>query len=178
MCIPKVDVQFIYAQAVSYTTLVSGWPMPDERAPNDIPDTPPARGRLRRAVSRAGELVRRHGARTLRWLVGGLILVAAVIGLLFITRGTAVRREQMHHERYAAVAHARRLLHPEEVLQARRRPRRLVRLVLHAHERRGPDGQPKGEVRFHLTIPANRAALACGERRCWGQPRRRRRTAR
>ena len=36
--------------------------------------------------------VRRHGGRALRWLALGVFVVAATVGLLFITRGTAVHR--------------------------------------------------------------------------------------
>ena len=59
--------------------------------PNGAIDTPhPTPGR--RAAARLGDIVQRFGTRAIRWLVGGIILVSAVIGLLFITRGTAVRR--------------------------------------------------------------------------------------
>jgi cardiolipin synthase len=60
--------------------------------PNDPPGGRPPPGPFQRAASRAGLIARRYGGRALRWLVGSVILVAAVIGLLFITRGTAVRR--------------------------------------------------------------------------------------
>ena len=46
----------------------------------------------RRTRVRLGDFARRYTARVFRWLVVGMILVSAVIGLLFITRGTAVRR--------------------------------------------------------------------------------------
>jgi cardiolipin synthase len=45
---------------------------------------------LRRAAS--GTPVRGYVARLIRWVVGTTILVTALIGLLFITRGTAVKR--------------------------------------------------------------------------------------
>ena len=48
--------------------------------------------RIRRLGARAAALTGRYAGRVLRWLVAGVFLVAAVIGLLFITRGTAVRR--------------------------------------------------------------------------------------
>jgi cardiolipin synthase len=48
--------------------------------------------RIRRSVASLGQAAQRYGARALRWLVVGIILIAAIIGLLFITRGTAVRR--------------------------------------------------------------------------------------
>src|SRR5690349_22794497 len=48
--------------------------------------------RIRRTVASLGQAAQRYGARALRWLVVGIILIAAIIGLLFITRGTAVRR--------------------------------------------------------------------------------------
>ena len=48
------------------------------------------RGTLRGGVARAGDLVRRYSARTVRWLAVAVILLSAVIGLLFVTRGTAV----------------------------------------------------------------------------------------
>ena len=60
--------------------------------PNGVIDTPHPTPPGRRAAARLGDIVRRFGARAIRWLVGGVILVSAVIGLLFITRGTAVRR--------------------------------------------------------------------------------------
>ena len=40
----------------------------------------------------AGELAKRYGSRLTRWLLAAVVLVSAVVGLLFITRGTAVRR--------------------------------------------------------------------------------------
>ena len=62
------------------------------RIPNDQPAERRARPRIRRVGARAAELTGRYAGRALRWLVGGMFLVSAVIGLLFITRGTAVRR--------------------------------------------------------------------------------------
>ena len=60
--------------------------------PNGVIDAPHPTPPGRRAAARLGDIVRRFGARAIRWFVGGVILVSAVIGLLFITRGTAVRR--------------------------------------------------------------------------------------
>lgn len=39
-----------------------------------------------------GDVALRYGARATRWLLAAVVLVAAVVGLLFITRGTAVQR--------------------------------------------------------------------------------------
>lgn len=41
---------------------------------------------------RIGNAARRYSARATRWLLAAVVLVGAVVGLLFITRGTAVRR--------------------------------------------------------------------------------------
>ena len=60
--------------------------------PNDEQAKSRTRARLRRFGTRAAELTGRYAGRVFRWLVVGVFLVAAVIGLLFITRGTAVRR--------------------------------------------------------------------------------------
>jgi cardiolipin synthase len=62
--------------------------------PNDVGTVPPPPSRTRRAASAVAEVTRRLAGRVVRWLVAGVFLVAAVIGLLFITRGTAVRRVQ------------------------------------------------------------------------------------
>jgi cardiolipin synthase A/B len=51
--------------------------------------TAPPRGTYGAAVLRGAA---RWGRRAARWLLVGVVLVAAVVGLLFITRGTAVRR--------------------------------------------------------------------------------------
>jgi len=48
-------------------------------------------GVVRRASARFGEAVERYGADIIRWTVVTVLLVAAVVGLLFLTRGTAVR---------------------------------------------------------------------------------------
>jgi cardiolipin synthase A/B len=53
---------------------------------------PPHVRPVRRAAAHLGELAERYGAGIVRWLVIGIILISAIIGLLFITRGTAVRR--------------------------------------------------------------------------------------
>lgn len=55
---------------------------------------PETRPRIRRLGARAAELTGRYVGRGLRWLIRGVFLFAAVIGILFITRGTAVRRVQ------------------------------------------------------------------------------------
>ena len=60
--------------------------------PNDEQAERRTRARVRRLGVRAAELTGRYAGRVLRWLVAGMFLVAAVIGFLFITRGTAVRR--------------------------------------------------------------------------------------
>ena len=60
--------------------------------PNEATDVPRPGGAVRRVLSRAGAFTRHYGAGAIRWLVGGIVVVAAIIGLLFITRGTAVRR--------------------------------------------------------------------------------------
>jgi cardiolipin synthase A/B len=39
-----------------------------------------------------GELTKRYGSDVIRWSVAAIFVVAAVVGLLFITRGTAVQR--------------------------------------------------------------------------------------
>jgi cardiolipin synthase len=49
-------------------------------------------GRIRPLGTRAAELTGRYAGRVVRRLVGGMLMFAAVIGALFITRGTAVRR--------------------------------------------------------------------------------------
>jgi cardiolipin synthase A/B len=59
--------------------------------PNDQQTQPPSRA-ARRLDARAGELAGRYAGRVLRWFVTGVFLVVAIIGFLFITRGTAVRR--------------------------------------------------------------------------------------
>lgn len=59
--------------------------------PNDEQAGPRADGRLRRFGARTATLAGRYASRALRWLVAGIFLVTAVIGLLFVTRGTAVR---------------------------------------------------------------------------------------
>jgi cardiolipin synthase len=41
---------------------------------------------------RVAAFLERAGSRIVRWIVGTIIVVSAVIGLLFVTRGTAVRR--------------------------------------------------------------------------------------
>jgi cardiolipin synthase len=66
--------------------------LPETMMPNDVPDVPRPAGVLRRGVTRGGAFAKRYGARAIRWLVVGIGVVAAIIGLLFITRGTAVRR--------------------------------------------------------------------------------------
>ena len=62
--------------------------------PNDVGTVPPPPSRTRRVTSAVVAVTRRVAGRVVRWLVAGVFLVAAVIGLLFITRGTAVRRVQ------------------------------------------------------------------------------------
>ena len=62
--------------------------------PNDVGTVPPPPSRTRRVTSAVVAVTRRLAGRVVRWLVAGVFLVAAVIGLLFITRGTAVRRVQ------------------------------------------------------------------------------------
>jgi cardiolipin synthase len=64
----------------------------EKRKPNDEQAEPRTPTRIRRVGARAAELTGRYASRVLRWLVVSVFLVAAVIGLLFITRGTAVRR--------------------------------------------------------------------------------------
>jgi cardiolipin synthase A/B len=54
--------------------------------------TPEPNGEVATDLSGAPTAARRYAARVLRWLVVGMILVSAVIGILFVTRGTAVRR--------------------------------------------------------------------------------------
>ena len=51
-----------------------------------------SRAVVKRLSARGLATVRRHGGRALRWLVLGVVVVAATVGLLFITRGTAVHR--------------------------------------------------------------------------------------
>ena len=60
--------------------------------PNDVPDVPRPGSALRRGLARGGVFARRYGAGAVRWLVIGVVVVSAIIGLLFVTRGTAVRR--------------------------------------------------------------------------------------
>jgi cardiolipin synthase len=60
--------------------------------PNDEQTARLPSARIRRLGARAAELTGRYAGRVFRWLVAGVFLVTAVIGLLFITRGTAVRR--------------------------------------------------------------------------------------
>ena len=43
-------------------------------------------------ASRIRNGVERYGSDVIRWTIGAIILVSAIIGLLFITRGTAVKR--------------------------------------------------------------------------------------
>lgn len=62
--------------------------------PNDVPSARRAPTGIRRLGSRVAGLAARYARRALRWVVGGVFLVTAVIGILFITRGTAVRRVQ------------------------------------------------------------------------------------
>jgi cardiolipin synthase len=61
-------------------------------APNDDVMVRTPSSRIRRAGLAIASLVRRVAGRVFRWLVAGVLLMVAVIGLLFITRGTAVRR--------------------------------------------------------------------------------------
>lgn len=82
-----------------------------ETPPNDRPDaegggdlTPPRRrvpaslpakhllSIIQRALVGLGDFTRHYGSGALRTIVIGIILFSAVIGLLFLTRGTAVRR--------------------------------------------------------------------------------------
>ena len=51
-----------------------------------------SRAVVKRLSARGLATVRRHGGRALRWLALGVFVVAATVGLLFITRGTAVHR--------------------------------------------------------------------------------------
>ena len=52
----------------------------------------PVRETVSSAWSRFAEGTRRHGSRIIRLVLAAITLLAAIIGLLFITRGTAVRR--------------------------------------------------------------------------------------
>ena len=69
------------------TTRAMEMRMPNVEQPEQRP-----RARIRRLGARAAQLTSRYAGRVFRWLVAGTFLMAAVIGLLFITRGTAVRR--------------------------------------------------------------------------------------
>jgi cardiolipin synthase len=60
--------------------------------PDDTGAAPRPASAVRRTTARLGDLARRYGARAIRWVVLGTFIVCAVIGVLFITRGTAVRR--------------------------------------------------------------------------------------
>jgi cardiolipin synthase len=51
-----------------------------------------SRAVVKRLSARGLATVRRHGGRALRWLALGVVVVTATVGLLFITRGTAVHR--------------------------------------------------------------------------------------
>ena len=53
--------------------------------------TPEPNGKVDAAPGGGTAAARRYAARVLRWLGIGVILVLAVIGILFVTRGTAVR---------------------------------------------------------------------------------------
>ena len=63
-------------------------------APNDGPEVRPPSSRVRRTASAVADVTRRLAGRVFRWLVVGVFVVTAIIGLLFVTRGTAVRRVQ------------------------------------------------------------------------------------
>ncbi|MDF2770602.1 MAG: Phospholipase D-like domain protein [Geminicoccaceae bacterium] len=66
--------------------MTSPSPAPEpETTPSDSP-------RLASRRERRPGLGLRVGARAIRWLVGALVLLTATIGVLFITRGTAVQR--------------------------------------------------------------------------------------
>jgi cardiolipin synthase A/B len=59
----------------------------------DDPETPPSEASAgSTALPRIATFLERNGSRVIRWTVFAIVVVAAVIGLLFITRGTAVRR--------------------------------------------------------------------------------------
>ena len=60
--------------------------------PNDEQAKRRTRARIPQLGVRAADLAGRYASCAFRWLVAGVFLVAAVIGFLFITRGTAVRR--------------------------------------------------------------------------------------
>jgi cardiolipin synthase len=60
-------------------------------APNETMESP-RRNAFQRNVARLGKLAERFGERTVQWFVIAVIIISSVIGLLFITRGTAVRR--------------------------------------------------------------------------------------
>jgi cardiolipin synthase len=53
---------------------------------------PPAPTPARSLGERLGEAGKRYGSRAIRWTLGALFIVSAVVGLLFLTRGTAVQR--------------------------------------------------------------------------------------
>src|SRR5690349_762039 len=55
--------------------------------------TEPQQGSVTSATrAGVGELVKRYGSRAIRWSLVLILAVSAIIGLLFITRGTAVQR--------------------------------------------------------------------------------------
>src|SRR5688500_2966932 len=63
--------------------------LPDEQPPPS--GDAPAKAARVRLSTRIAEMVKQYGSDAIRWTVIGGILVCAVVGLLFLTRGTAVQ---------------------------------------------------------------------------------------